>query len=287
MNKAEDSLRKRSRELSRDVWEVMDHTDPVAFGLLIERVLANEQIEDISRVVWRGSNLLTLQSAPVRADEAPLFQQFVDDYKGWKRMMLAAHRKGLALDCRKLDAVAESDPSISRFLGGYPHWVAIMMATEIIGESARRSRTAAEEQNDHGWALQEQKRHQEALDFHNEAIRLSPRFPLAWVNKGIALKNLRRYDQAFSSFDMVIEKIDPKFKRAWYNKANAILAKYEGQVLAPVVAQQVVAYLEQAIKIDAEYPLAHKLLGRLTATPEPSGGGHFWGRLHWLLTRRQ
>ena len=39
----------------------------------------------------------------------------------------------------------------------------------------------------------------------------------AWYNKGLALDNLNKYDEAIKAFDKAIE-INPKYSAAWDNK---------------------------------------------------------------------
>ena len=49
---------------------------------------------------------------------------------------------------------------------------------------------------------------------------------LIWYNRGVALTQLEKYDDAISSYDKAIE-ISPGYGDAWYNKAE--LLKHKGQ----------------------------------------------------------
>jgi tetratricopeptide (TPR) repeat protein len=44
---------------------------------------------------------------------------------------------------------------------------------------------------------------------------------LTWYNKGNALKNMCKYDEAVKAYDEAI-KLDPKFAWPWNNKGNAL-----------------------------------------------------------------
>ena len=129
-----------------------------------------------------------------------------------------------------------------------------------------KSRTAAEVENDKGWDFHELGRHADALRCHDAAIRLSRKFALAWVNKGIALKNLNRFEEALSCYDTVIRSIDPDFKKAWYNKASAILAQLQARgSMASTDLVDIISCLERALEIDPDYAIAQTLLKRVKA----------------------
>ncbi len=262
----EDALAARAHETATAIAEAKDHCDPVAWTRILEQALLDEDIDDLARTVWRGGDIMTLESDPIRPQEAGLFQSFLADYKEWKRMQLGLFRAGTFLNWRKAATIGGQLQQITGMLGGYHYWVILMLAAEIMRRLYHRSRTAAEEKNDEGWDLHDLGRHAEALRCHDEAIRLSPKFALAWVNKGIALKNLRRFDEARSCYDMVIRSVDPEFKKAWYNKATAILAQMQASgtmVQADLV--DIVACLQKATEIDPEYDLARTLMNSLQA----------------------
>lgn len=71
---------------------------------------------------------------------------------------------------------------------------------------------------------------------HNNAIRINPNLAVAWINRGITLKNQGKYDEAIIAFDDAI-RLDPQYAEALYikgiilqalnrsNEANAAIAK--------------------------------------------------------------
>ena len=71
-----------------------------------------------------------------------------------------------------------------------------------------------------GNALRELGRYEEALRCFDKALEIDPKHVLAWNNKGIALHNLGRYEEALRCFDKALE-IDPKHERAKNNKKLA------------------------------------------------------------------
>ena len=79
----------------------------------------------------------------------------------------------------------------------------------------------AESWSNKGSALGEQGKYDEAIKAFDEAIRLDPKLATAWYNKGIALVKQDKYDEAIKCFDEVT-KLDPKHADAWYNKGTAL-----------------------------------------------------------------
>jgi tetratricopeptide (TPR) repeat protein len=53
---------------------------------------------------------------------------------------------------------------------------------------------------------------------YDKAIQLKPDDHEAWYNRGIALRNLGRYEEAIASYDKAIQ-LKPDDHKAWYNKA--------------------------------------------------------------------
>lgn len=56
------------------------------------------------------------------------------------------------------------------------------------------------------------------LDFANQAIKINPKAPVAYVNKGCACSELKLYDQELECYQKALE-IDDSFTLAWYNQA--------------------------------------------------------------------
>ena len=68
-----------------------------------------------------------------------------------------------------------------------------------------------------GIALGNLKHYQEALDAYEQAIRLDPDYADAYFNKGIALGNLKRYQEALDACEQAI-RLDPNNALAYINK---------------------------------------------------------------------
>ena len=58
--------------------------------------------------------------------------------------------------------------------------------------------------------------HSELLQVFGKAIEINPQDADAWYNKGVALYNLGRYEEAIKAYDEAI-KLNPQDTDAWYN----------------------------------------------------------------------
>ena len=72
-----------------------------------------------------------------------------------------------------------------------------------------------------GLALDNLDKSDEAIKAYDKAIEINPQYSDAWNNKGIALDNLNKSDEAIKAYDKAIE-INPHNSIAWYNKGNAL-----------------------------------------------------------------
>lgn len=61
------------------------------------------------------------------------------------------------------------------------------------------------------------KQYDKALEGFNKTLILYPECVEAWINKGIALKKLGRFQEAFNAYDKALE-LNPKDPDAWFNK---------------------------------------------------------------------
>ena len=68
----------------------------------------------------------------------------------------------------------------------------------------------ADEWNNKGLALHNLGKYDEAIKYCDKAIEINPNFAWAWINKGNALFELGKYDEAVKCYDKAIE-IDPNF----------------------------------------------------------------------------
>ena len=79
---------------------------------------------------------------------------------------------------------------------------------------------------------------------YDQALEIKPDDPDAWYNRGIALRNLGRIEEAITSFDNAL-KIKPDKHQAWYYKAR-VYALQENIPLA-------ITNLQQTINLDSKY----------------------------------
>jgi tetratricopeptide (TPR) repeat protein len=84
-----------------------------------------------------------------------------------------------------------------------------------------------------GIALQDRGKFDEAVEAFDEAIRLNPNLALAWSNKGAALVNQGKLDEAIEACDEAI-RLDPTYAFPWNNKGTALgmQGKYDEAIKA-------------------------------------------------------
>jgi len=70
--------------------------------------------------------------------------------------------------------------------------------------------------NNRGAALDNLHRHEEAIESYEEAIMIDPFDIYAWNNKGVALGALARHEEALQCFQKAIE-IEKEYATAWKN----------------------------------------------------------------------
>jgi predicted O-linked N-acetylglucosamine transferase (SPINDLY family) len=115
----------------------------------------------------------------------------------------------------------------------------------------------AETFSNRGNALQELKRFEEALASCDRAIALDPGYVGAWINRGIALGELRRFDQALASYNQAIT-LAPDHAAAFYNRGNALkeIMRFD----------EALADYDRAIALKSDY--ANAFHGRAVAIAE-------------------
>jgi tetratricopeptide (TPR) repeat protein len=90
------------------------------------------------------------------------------------------------------------------------------------GESLRSPiQQSPEVYNNKGIALLNLNRTDEAIQAYNEAIALNSSFAIAYNNRGIALFHLNKTNEAIMDFKRATE-IDPRYAEAWYNNGTAL-----------------------------------------------------------------
>jgi tetratricopeptide (TPR) repeat protein len=79
-----------------------------------------------------------------------------------------------------------------------------------------------------GVALVDLGKYEEALVYFDKAIELNPNDAEVWDNKGIALGHLGKHDEALACFNKALEQ-NPNNAEVWYNKGVALdnLGKHE------------------------------------------------------------
>jgi len=88
-------------------------------------------------------------------------------------------------------------------------------------EAIKTNPQSAEAWHNKGVALGELGKYDEAIKACDKAIEINPQFATAWYNKGVCLNNLGKHDDAIKAYDKAIE-INPQFAKAWYNKGVAL-----------------------------------------------------------------
>jgi predicted O-linked N-acetylglucosamine transferase (SPINDLY family) len=79
----------------------------------------------------------------------------------------------------------------------------------------------AEAWSNRGNALHDLKRYEEALASHERALELKPDYAEAWSNKGTVLNELKQYDEAITHYDKALS-LKPDYAEAWRNKGAVI-----------------------------------------------------------------
>lgn len=219
---------------------------------MFEHVSPTKWREVVKDVLERGTDGIA-ELLAVRMEEAPgPFLEFLDEYADWKRLIGSlAIADGSAFD-RHFWAGLISTAGTMPFeeLQPYATECAAMLMRETAAVCSSRPLSKAEELNDEGFERHHAGAYQEAIPLHDQAIAAEPGFSLAWVNKGIALKNLGRLDEAIACYDQVIEEIDAENKKAWHNKGVALLEKGEPEAAAECFGR--------ALEIDPEYEVARR-----------------------------
>lgn len=71
--------------------------------------------------------------------------------------------------------------------------------------------------HNHGCALCQTERYQEAIAAFDKAIALNRNYCQAWNNRGNALSALKRYAEALSSYDKAVA-LNPRYHQGWFNR---------------------------------------------------------------------
>lgn len=106
--------------------------------------------------------------------------------------------------------------------------------------------------NNRGSALKDLKRHDEALASYDQALAIRPDYAEAHNNRGSALRGLRRYDEALASYERALA-IRPDYPEAHNNRGNALkdLKRHD----------EALASYDRALAIRPDYAVAHNNRG--------------------------
>ncbi len=83
--------------------------------------------------------------------------------------------------------------------------------------------------------------YQLALYYCDEALRLNPKLPKLWCNKGATLLALGQYKDAIRCFDKTIA-LKERYADAWYNKGTAYLKMDQ--------PEEAIKYFDRALEIE-------------------------------------
>jgi tetratricopeptide (TPR) repeat protein/ADP-heptose:LPS heptosyltransferase len=95
------------------------------------------------------------------------------------------------------------------------------LAMELIGKALEINPNNAVAYYNRGNALKELKRVEEALASYDRAIALKPDYAQAYSNRGVALQELKRVEEALASHDRAIA-LKPDYADAYYNRGVAL-----------------------------------------------------------------
>jgi len=86
----------------------------------------------------------------------------------------------------------------------------------------------AEAWNNRGNALHDLKRYEEAITDYDKALNLKPDHHQAWIDKGVTLHELKRFDDAITHYDKALS-LKPDHHQAWTDKGVTLheLKRYE------------------------------------------------------------
>lgn len=73
--------------------------------------------------------------------------------------------------------------------------------------------------NSRGNAYLNQKQYRRAIQDYSEALRLNPKYALAFYNRGVAYGNLKKLRRAIQDYDAAI-RLNPRYANAYYNRGN-------------------------------------------------------------------
>ncbi len=237
------------------VEHIKEYSDPVEFEKSFENILKDQDVNINS--FWKEEEF-----NGVPPEQIELLEKQIDDYRDLKGLMLQVYQNspekaGAMMDFNPdtvFSMINFHETAFGQYMGTYAKLTTNCLAIEIIKSFKNRELSEAEKLNNKVDELNSAGRYEVALSYSDKALSLSPMFCLAWINKGITLKNLERFDEAISCYDKAIE-VNPRYKKAWHNKAVALLMKEE--------LEEGSKCLDKALEIDPNYTSALNLKTQL------------------------
>lgn len=101
-----------------------------------------------------------------------------------------------------------------------------------------------------GCALIKYDKNEEAIKYFDEILKSFPDDPIAWNNKGVAMGNLKKYEDELLAYKKVIE-LDSSFASAYYNIACSF--SLQGKPL-----NEIKVYLQKAFRLDEKLKMRAK-----------------------------
>jgi tetratricopeptide (TPR) repeat protein len=194
------------------VIEAEECSDPITWSASVMSVLQSTAIEP--------KLLAVLPTGIPAQDKDHLIEEYADFKQGL--LLVAQVSRVLELRAEWLLGMAQARAMLCSGDGAFRELILRLFCGEILAVFADHTESPAELENDKGWGRQQVHEYEQAITHHEEAIRLSPGYSLAWINKGIALKNLGRYAEAAATHCHVITDIDARYRKAWQNLGVAV-----------------------------------------------------------------
>lgn len=121
-------------------------------------------------------------------------------------------------------------------------------AAALLGRAVAARPSDARAHNNYGNALKDLKRFDSALTSYEQALKLNPEYAEAYSNRGLTLRELKRFEEALASFERALE-IKPDYAEAHNNRGVTLheLKRFEDSL----------ACYEYALKIKPDYAEAY------------------------------
>ena len=212
-------------EFSRDIMENLVAKSINFDGKLVINNPTSEDCETLEKIQGISTELNAIEKGVVSGEEFNGLRQAVNELKN----LLVKNHAHL---------IQAGDVQVSLTLLSLKHIIVegneyldkrnYSMALDHYNQAIEIDPNYADAWNNKGIALRNLRKFKEAIYCCDMAIMINPNYADAWNNKGVSLGKLGKYKEAIESYDMDI-KIDPNFAHAWNNKGNALRVLGEQQ----------------------------------------------------------